>query len=76
METVAWFTVIIAALIVATLALGLVRVILHLVAVKRTLGRSPRQESEVVAEKTSTVPIALPSVNESLRPVREFADTL
>ena len=75
METVAWFTVIIAALIVATLALGLIRVILHLVAVKRTL-ETLLAGVKVVAEKTSTVPIALPSVNESLRPVREFSDTL
>lgn len=75
METVAWFTLIIAALIVATLALGLLRVILHLVAVKRTLDNLIGGV-EVVAEKTSTVPIALPSVNESLRPVREFSETL
>ncbi len=75
METAAWITVIIAALIVAILALGLVRVILHLVAVKRSL-ENLLAGVEVVAEKTSTVPIALPSVNESLRPVREFADTL
>ena len=75
METVAWFTVIIAALIVAALALGLVRVILHLVAVKRSLGNLLAGVA-VVAEKTRPVPIALPSVNESLRPVREFADTL
>ena len=75
METAAWFTVIIGALIVATLALGLVRVILHLVAVKRSL-ENLLAGVEVVAEKTSTVPIALPSVNESLRPVREFSDTL
>lgn len=75
METVAWFSVIIGALIVATLALGLVRVILHLVAVKRSL-ENLLAGVEVVAEKTSTVPIALPSVNESLRPVREFSDTL
>jgi hypothetical protein len=31
---------------------------------------------EVIADKTSTVPTVLPSVNESLRPVREFADTI
>ena len=75
METVAWFTVIIAGLIIATAALGLIRVILHLVAVKRTLDNLIAGV-EVVAEKTSTVPTVLPSVNESLRPVREFADTL
>lgn len=75
METVAWFTVIIAGLIVATLALGLVRVILHLVAVNRTLGNL-LGVVEVVAEKTSTVPIVVPSVNENLRPVREFCDSV
>ncbi len=75
METVAWFTVIIAGLIIAATALGLTRVILHLVAIKRTLGNL-LGGVEVIAEKTSTVPIVLPSVNESLRPVREFSDTI
>ena len=75
METVAWFTLGIAALIIAILALGLVRVILHLVAVKRTL-LDLLGGVEVIADKTSTVPTALPSVNESLRPVREFTDTV
>ena len=75
METVAWFTVIIAGLIVAILALGLIRVILHLVAVKRTLG-DVLAGTEVVADLTSTVPVVVPSVNESLRPVREFCDSI
>ena len=75
METVAWFTVIIAALIIATLALGLVRVILHLIAVKQSLG-SLLSAVEVVAERTSAVPMALPSVNKSLGPVREFCDSV
>jgi hypothetical protein len=75
METVAWFTVVIAGLIVAVLALGLTRVILHLVAVRRTL-ENLIGGVEVVADKTSTVPTVLPSVNESLRPVREFCDTI
>ncbi len=75
METVAWFTVIIAGLIIAATALGLTRVILHLIAIKRTLG-DLLGGVEVIAESTSTVPIVLPSVNESLRPVREFSDTL
>ena len=75
METVAWFTVIIAGLIIATAALGLVRVILHLVAIRRTLGNL-LGGVEVIAERTSTVPTVVPSVNESLRPVREFADTI
>ncbi|MBT5580000.1 MAG: hypothetical protein GWP47_08450 [Actinobacteria bacterium] len=75
METVAWITVGLAGLIIAAAALGLFRVILHLVAVKRTL-ESLLAGVEVVAEKTSTVPTVLPSVNESLRPLREFCDTI
>jgi len=75
MESAAWFTVIVAGVIIAIAALGLIRVILHLVAVKRTL-ENLLAGVEVVAEKTSTVPTVLPSVNESLRPVREFCDTV
>ena len=75
METVAWFTLVIAGLIIAATAVGLTRVILHLVAVKNTLANL-LGGVEVVADKTSTVPTVLPSVNESLRPVREFADTI
>ena len=75
MATVAWFTVAIAGLIIAATALGLIRVILHLVAVKRTLGNL-LGGVQVIAEKTSTVPVVLPSVNENLCPVREFCDTL
>ena len=75
METVAWITVGLAGLIIAAAALGLFRVILHLVAVKRTL-ESLLAGVEVVAEKTSTVPTVLPSVHESLRPLREFCDTI
>ncbi len=75
MEIVAWFTVIIAGVIIAALALGLTRVILHLVAVQRTL-RNLIAGVDVVAEKTSTVPTVVPSVNESLRPVREFTDSI
>ena len=75
MDAVAWFTVIVAGVIIAAAALGLTRVILHLVAVKQTLDNL-LAGVEVIAEKTSTVPTVLPSVNESLRPVREFTDTV
>ena len=75
METVAWFTAVIGGLIITATAIGLTRVILHLVAVKRTL-QDLLGGVEVIATRTSTVPIALPSVNESLRPVREFSDTI
>lgn len=75
MQTDAWMTLVLAGLIIAAAALGLVRVIFHLVAVKKTLA-NVFAGVEVVAEKTSSVPIVLPSVNESLRPVREFCDAV
>jgi hypothetical protein len=75
MDTVAWITVVITGLIIAAAALGLLRVILHLVAVTRTLD-DLFGGVEVIAEKTSTVPTVLPSVNNSLGPVREFCDSV
>jgi hypothetical protein len=75
MEAAAWFTVIITAVIIAVIALGLVRVILHLTAVTRSL-KTLLGGVEVVAEKTSTVPTVLTSVNENLGPVRDFTDTV
>lgn len=75
MDTDAWVTIVLAGLIIAAAALGLLRVIGHLLAVKATLA-NVFAGVEVVAAKTSTVPTALASVNESLRPVREFCDTV
>jgi hypothetical protein len=75
MPAVAWVTIVISALIIAAAALGLVRVIGHLVAVRRTLG-SVIAGVEVVARQTSTVPEVLPSVNASLKPVRDFCETV
>lgn len=75
MEPVAWFTVAIAGLIIAAAALGLIRVILHLIAVKGTLDNL-LAGVEVVAARTSTVNTVVPSVNESLKPVRDFCDTI
>ena len=75
MEAVAWVTVILAALIVVAAALGLFRVLMHLVAVNRTLGELV-DGVRVIAEKTSTVPTVLPSVNASLKPVRDFTESI
>jgi len=75
MPAVAWVTVVIAALIIATAALGLVRVIGHLIAVRRTLGAVIGGVA-VVARQTSTVPEVLPSVNASLKPVRDFCESV
>ena len=75
MPAAAWVTVIIAALIIATAALGLIRVIGHLVAIRRTLG-TLIGGVDVIASQTSGVPDALSSVNASLKPVRDFCETV
>jgi hypothetical protein len=75
MPAVAWVTVVIAALIVAAAALGLVRVIFHLLAIRTTL-RAVSGGVAVIAEKTRTVPVVLPSVNANLAPVRDFCESI
>jgi hypothetical protein len=68
-------TVVIGALIVAAAALGLVRVLFHLIAIHRTLG-TLLGGVQVVADKTRTVPEVLPSVNAELAPVRDFCESI
>jgi hypothetical protein len=75
MPLVAWVTIVIAAVIIAVAALGLLRVILHLRAVTTTLD-SVIGGVAVVAERTSTVPDVLPSVNASLKPVADFCEAI
>jgi hypothetical protein len=74
MPVVAWVTLIITTLIVAAAALGLIRVIFHLRAVRQTLGDVIGGVA-VVAQRTSTVPEVLPSVNAELKPVRDFCES-
>ncbi|GAA0920399.1 hypothetical protein Vau01_045160 [Virgisporangium aurantiacum] len=68
-------TLIITALIIFAAALGLLRVIFHLRAVRQTLGAVIGGVA-VVAEKTSTVPSVVPSVNANLKPVRDFCESI
>jgi hypothetical protein len=75
MPAVAWVTLIITALIVVVAALGLIRVIFHLRAVRRTLGDVIGGVA-VVAQRTSTVPEVLPAVNAELKPVRDFCESV
>ena len=75
MPTAAVVTLIIATLIVAAAALGLLRVIFHLVAVRRSLA-ALEGGVEVIAAKTSTVPTVVPSVNANLQPVRDFCESI
>jgi hypothetical protein len=73
MPAVAWVTVIIAVLIIAIAAVGLLRVIMHLVAVRRTLA-AVIGGVQVIEQRTHPVPAVLPSVNASLKPVRDFCE--
>jgi hypothetical protein len=75
MPAAAWVTLVITALIVLAAAIGLLRVILHLVAVRRTLG-AVIGGVQAVAQQTSTVPTVLPSVNANLKPVRDFCESI
>ncbi len=75
MPAVAWVTLAITALIILAAALGLLRVILHLKAVRQTLG-TVIVGVMVVAHQTRTVPQVVPSVNANLKPVRDFCESV
>jgi len=75
MPAVAWFTLIVTALIIAITAVGLLRVIFHLRAVQKTLVATTGGV-QAVASLTSTVPERLTSVNANLKPVRDFCETV
>jgi multisubunit Na+/H+ antiporter MnhG subunit len=75
MPAVAWFTLIVAALIIAITAIGLLRVIFHLRAVHKTLVATTGGV-QAVASLTSSVPERLTSVNANLKPVRDFCETI
>lgn len=75
MPAAAWVTLTITALIIAAAALGLLRVIFHLKAIRQTLG-TVIVGVQVVAHQTRTVPQVVPSVNASLKPVRDFCESI
>jgi adenosine/AMP kinase len=75
MPAEAIFTLVVAALIIAAAALGLLRVIFHLRAVSQTLGALDGGVKVIVAQ-TSTVAPVVGSVNGSLAPVRAFAESI
>ena len=75
MPAEAIFTLVVAALIIAAAALGLLRVIFHLRAVSKTLGALDGGVKVIVAQ-TSTVAPTVASVNASLAPVRAFAESI
>jgi hypothetical protein len=75
MSAAAWFTLSVSALIIAITAVGLVRVIFHLRAIRATLVATTGGV-QAVADLTSTVPERLTSVNASLKPVSDFCETV
>jgi hypothetical protein len=68
-------TIVISVLIIAAAALGLIRVIFHLRATNRAL-EGVVGGVRVVAHQTRTVPEVIPSVNDNLKPVRDFCETV
>jgi hypothetical protein len=75
MPAVAWVTLVATALIIAATGLALLRVILHLRQVSTTLG-AVIGGVEVIADRTSTVPARLTSVNANLKPVSDWTETV
>jgi hypothetical protein len=75
MPAAAWMTLIVSALILGITAVGLIRVIFHLRAIRKTLVATTGGV-QGVAQLTSTVQERLTSVNASLKPVRDFAETV
>lgn len=75
METVFVVSLIIFTVIIAAAALGLIRVILHLRTVVKTLDALDGGV-EVIVAQTSTVTSTVDSVNASLAPVRNFAESI
>jgi hypothetical protein len=75
MHTAAVITLVLAGLIIAAAALGLIRVVLHLWAVTRTLDALVGGVN-VIVEKTAPVPDTVASVNANLAPVRDFAESI
>ncbi len=76
MPAVAWVTVVVAALIIAAAALGLLRVIFHLRAIRATLVAGHRRRAGGRRADQHRCPDRLPSVNASLKPVRDFCETV
>ncbi|MGI9584712.1 MAG: hypothetical protein ACR2N7_12620 [Acidimicrobiia bacterium] len=75
MDPNAIVTLVLATLIIAAAALGLIRVIGHLWAVTKTLD-ALIGGVDVIVQETDTVPAVVSSVNASLAPVRDFTESI
>ncbi|MGH3281628.1 MAG: hypothetical protein ACRDNW_21165 [Trebonia sp.] len=75
MPAAAWMTIAVAGLIIVFAAVGLIRIVFHLRAIRATLA-AVTGGVHAVDQLTSTVPARLTSVNENLKPVRDFCETV
>jgi hypothetical protein len=75
MPAAAWMTIAVAGLIIATTAVGLIRIVFHLRAIRGTLV-TLTGGVQAVDQLTSIVPARLTSVNANLKPVSDFCETV
>ncbi len=75
MPSAAWMTIAVAGLIIIFTAVGLIRILFHLRAIRATL-TSVTGGVQLVDQLTATVPARLTSVNANLKPVRDFCETV
>jgi hypothetical protein len=75
MPAAAWMTIAVAGLIIVFTAVGLIRIVFHLRAIRGTL-KAVAGGVQLVDELTSPVPARLTSVNANLKPVRDFCETV
>jgi hypothetical protein len=75
MPAAAWMTIAVAGLIIAITAVGLIRIVFHLRAIRGTLV-TLTGGVQLVDQLTSTVPARLTSVNANLKPVSDFCETV
>ena len=75
MPAAAWMTIAVAGLIIVFTAVGLIRIVFHLRAIRGTLV-ALTGGVQLVDQLTSTVPERLTSVNANLKPVRDFCETV
>jgi len=68
-------TIAVAGLIIVFTAVGLIRIVFHLRAIRQTLA-AVTGGVQAVDQLTSTVPARLTSVNANLKPVRDFCETV
>jgi hypothetical protein len=75
MPAAAWMTIAVAGLIIVFTAVGLIRIVFHLKAIRTTLA-AVTGGVQAVDQLTATVPDRLTSVNANLKPVRDFLETV